>query len=221
MVEKKILIAPSILSADFTQINKAIDLIEKADADWIHLDVMDGQFVPEITFGQKMVRDIKKNTSRPLDVHLMVEDSHLSIDDYIKAGATNITVHYESTTHLHRVLTLIKDGGVKAGVSIIPSTSVKLIYPVLDIVDIVLVMSVNPGYGGQSFIESSLEKIAKLKKYRDKNNLNFLIAVDGGINLKTADSVKKAGADVLIAGSAFFFSDNPIEIAQKLRSNEF
>ncbi len=215
----KTLISPSILSANFTNIASAIHSIEESLADWIHLDVMDGQFVPPITFGHQMVADIRPLTSLPLDVHLMIEKPENHIDLFINAGANYITVHSCSTIHLHRIITKIKESGVKAGVSIVPSTPVQSLEAILPYIDLVLIMSVNPGYGGQSFISNSFDKIAWLKEKRSKNNYSYLISIDGGVCEKNANKIKESGADVLISGSAFFLAEDKKDFVKRLKES--
>ncbi|OEF98540.1 ribulose-phosphate 3-epimerase [Desulfuribacillus alkaliarsenatis] len=197
-------IAPSILSADFAKLGDEIKLVEKAGVDMIHIDVMDGHFVPNITIGPLVVKAIKPITSLPLDVHLMIENADLYIADFCKAGADIITVHAEACTHLHRTIQLIKSHGVKAAVSLNPATPLNVLEYVLPDVDMVLIMSVNPGFGGQSFIPSAITKIKQLKQMIDEQNLNIDIQVDGGVNDKTAKEVINAGANVLVAGSYLF-----------------
>lgn len=201
-------IAPSILSADFSKLGAEIKEVEKGGADYIHVDVMDGHFVPNITIGPLVVEAIKPITTLPLDVHLMIENPDDYIQDFVKAGATIITVHQETCTHLHRTIESIKEYGIKAGVVINPATPVSLIEEVLPIIDMVLVMTVNPGFGGQSFIHQTLHKIKKLSDLRKKYDLSFEIEVDGGINVDTAKLCVEAGADVLVAGSAIFDQPN-------------
>jgi len=209
-VMKKIL-APSILSADFGNLSDQIKLVQNAGAGFIHCDIMDGRFVPNITFGSLIVEAAKKSTTLPLDVHLMIVEPHLHLDSFLKAGADILTVQFEAVTHLDRVINQIKEGGAKAGVAINPGTPVDLLSEVLEIIDLVLVMSVNPGFGGQKFIPNAVKKIEKLAELRDEMGLNFMIEVDGGINLQTAPIVAAAGADVLVAGSAVYNSANVTE----------
>lgn len=210
-------IAPSILSADFANLQKDIALVEKGGADYIHVDVMDGQFVPNITFGPNIVQAIRPITKLPLDVHLMIVDPEKYIPAFAKAGADIITVHVEATPHIHRALQMIKDLGVKAGVVINPGTPVAMIKEVLSIADQVLVMTVNPGFGGQSFIEETVEKISELAELRKQNNWNYLIEVDGGIVPETAKICQVAGADIFVAGSYIYNSENPVGQIDKLK----
>ena len=203
-----ILIAPSILSADFSRLGQEIEAVEAAGADWIHVDVMDGHFVPNITMGPLIVEAVRKSTQLPVDVHLMIENPDNYIADFCKAGADYVSVQVEACPHLHRSIHLIKDAGKKAGAVLNPATSLSAIDWVLPDLDFVLIMSVNPGFGGQSFINSSLDKIRKLKKNIDDHGYQALIQVDGGVNSKTVVDVRQAGADVLVAGSAVFGSDD-------------
>ena len=197
-------LAPSLLSADFSSLENAIKQIEENGGSVVHIDVMDGQFVPEITYGQPVVRSIRKLTKLPFDVHLMVEDPEKQIDSFVDAGADWITFHYEATNHAHRLIQMIHEKGKLAGVSICPGTPINLLSEILKCADIILVMTVNPGWGGQKIIQSCVEKIAELKKIREEKGYNYLISVDGGVNSQTLESVKSAGADIIVSGSAFF-----------------
>src|SRR5699024_3112807 len=199
-------IAPSILSADFSELGNEIKDVEKAGADYIHVDVMDGHFVPNITIGPLIVEAVKPITELPLDVHLMIENPDTYIPAFAEKGASIITVHQEACPHLHRTIQLIESVGAKAGIVINPATPVEMIRDILPDVDLVLLMTVNPGFGGQSFIKSVLPKIKKIASWRDEWNLTFEIEVDGGVNIDTAKACVDAGADVLVAGSAIFNS---------------
>ena len=202
------LIAPSILSADFSKLGAEVQAVEAAGADWIHIDVMDGHFVPNITMGPLVVEAVRRSTALPMDVHLMIENPDQYVAEFSKAGADYISVQVETCTHLHRTLHLIKEHSVKAGAVLNPATPLTALDWVLDDLDLVLVMSVNPGFGGQKFITSSLEKIRALRRLIDENHLKTLIQVDGGVNRGTVGDITRAGADVLVAGSAIFGSDD-------------
>lgn len=203
-MNNKIKISPSILSADFANLQKAVQDITKAGADYIHIDVMDGSFVPPITIGSDVVKSLKNHTHLPFDVHLMINNPNSHIENFAKAGADIITIHAEAVNHLHRSVTNIKKLGVKAGVSIVPSTSEDVLDYVMDEIDLILIMSVNPGYGGQKFIKSQLEKIRNCRQKIINSGRNIELEVDGGINDVTAKHAIKAGADVLVAGSYVF-----------------
>jgi ribulose-phosphate 3-epimerase len=202
------IIAPSVLASDFSNLTQQIRYVEMGGADWIHCDIMDGKFVPNITFGPIIVNAINGITNLPLDVHLMIEDPDKYIPDFIKSGADIITVHQEEVKHLNRTVALIKDLGAKAGVAINPATPVSTLTEIIEYVDMILIMSVNPGFGGQSFIENSLNKISELKNIRDEKGLKFIIQVDGGINKSNIRQISERGCDAFVAGSSIFKSDN-------------
>ena len=214
------ILAPSIWAADFSKLAEAMGQIEASGAEWTHLDIMDGNFVSELTFGCKMVRDLRPLSRTIFDVHLMVAHPERFIEDFAHAGADNITIHYEAALHTHRILGAIKDLGKKAGISIIPSTPVGAILEVLPFVDLVLVMTVNPGFGGQRLIPQCLEKVKTLVKLREEKGYSFLISVDGGINAETASQVRAAGVDVLVAGEAFFKADDKAAMAALLKGTQ-
>ena len=211
-------IAPSILSADFSNLKEQISLIEKGGADLIHLDIMDGHFVPNITFGAPVIKKLRKVTEIPFDVHLMIENPERYIGDFVDAGADIITVHQESTVHLHRLIQQIKSYGIKVAVSLNPATSLETIEFVLEDLDMVLIMSVNPGFGGQSFIPQCKEKIKRLKKMIDDKGLNVDIQVDGGVKLDNIKEIVDCGANVLVAGSAIFDSEDIVEATRNLKN---
>ncbi len=201
-------IAPSILSADFSNLAQQIRYVEIGGADVIHCDIMDGKFVPNITFGPVVVKAVRKITKLPIDVHLMIKDPDSFIEDFVKAGANYISVHQEEVVHLHRTISKIKELGAKAGVVINPATPVNTLVDILEYVDFVLVMSVNPGFGGQKFIESSLRKIEELKNIREEKKLNFEIEIDGGVTSANIAKISNAGCDIFVAGSSIFGQDN-------------
>ncbi|MGE5431399.1 MAG: ribulose-phosphate 3-epimerase [Syntrophomonadaceae bacterium] len=211
------LISPSILNADFARLSDEIALAEKGGADWLHCDIMDGHFVPNISFGPFIVKTAKKITKLPLDVHLMIENPDLYIEDFVKSGADIITVHQEAVVHLNRTIGHIKSLGAKAGVSINPSTPVSMLKEIAEFADLVLIMSVNPGFGGQHFIESSLRKIRETVRLREEMNAGFLIEVDGGISSENIKKISDAGADVFVIGSAIFKSGDITAAAAGLK----
>jgi ribulose-phosphate 3-epimerase len=200
----KPMLAPSLLSADFSDLAGAVRQIEQKNGSVVHIDVMDGRFVPEITYGQPVIKSIRSLTSLPFDVHLMVEHPEDQIDSFAASGADWITFHVESTVHIHRLLSHIRELGKKAGIAIVPSTPVASLYEILPFTDVVLIMTVNPGFGGQKMILQCVDKIAELVRIRDERKLSYMISVDGGVNGQTLESVVSAGADVVVSGSAFF-----------------
>ena len=208
-IKNKPVCAPSILSADFTDIAGAVRLIEGAGCEWIHLDVMDGHFVPNLTFGLKMIADIREKTELFLDTHLMISNPEDYVDRYIEAGSDAVTFHLEATVHSHRILQKIKAGGAFSGISIVPSTPVEHLREILDMVDLVLVMSVNPGFGGQELIPGCLEKVRTLDSMRNERGLDFSISIDGGVNRGNSSAIREAGADILVTGNAFFKASDP------------
>ena len=212
------LISPSILSADFAHLADGVQQIEAAGADWVHVDVMDGHFVPNLTVGPPMVEALRKVTTLPLDVHLMMTNPDEFIQEFAKAGANILTVHVETCPHLHRTVQAIKEHGMKAGVSLNPATSATTLEHILGDVDLVLVMSVNPGFGGQTFIDSTLDKIRQIRAMISASKGSPYLEVDGGITVKNVASVLKAGANVLVAGSAIFGSDNMSDTIRQLRT---
>ncbi len=214
----KIKIAPSVLSADLLKLKDQIESIEKNEADLIHLDIMDGHFVPNITFGPVIVSTLQRITDLPLDVHLMIMNADNYIPQFARAGADYITVHQEAGPHLHRSIQLIKEQGVKAGVALNPATDLSTIEPMLPDLDLVLLMTVNPGFGGQTFIPLVLDKISKLSELKKKNNYNLEIEVDGGINMDTVPDVVRVGAEVLVAGNAIFGNEDPGKACRQLKS---
>lgn len=211
------LVAPSLLSADFNNLGRDIEMINKSEADWFHLDIMDGVFVPNMSFGFPVVEHIARLAKKPLDVHLMIVDPDRYLERFRDAGANILTVHWEACNHLHRTLTQIKKLGMKAGVSINPHTPVDLLDDILLEADLVLIMSVNPGFGGQKFIENSLTRISCLRKMIDQKGLSVLIEVDGGVDVSNAASIYRAGANVLVAGNAVFKASSPVDAIRKIK----
>ncbi len=201
---KNQILAPSLLSADFADLGGEIKKIENNNGGAVHIDVMDGSFVPEITYGEPVIRSIRKLTKLPFDVHLMVDKPELHVASFAEAGADWITFHFEATNHAHRIIQMIHEKGKKAGVAVCPGTSLSILSEILPCADIILVMTVNPGWGGQKIIPSCVEKVAELKKYREEHGLNYKISVDGGINNDTLKSVIDAGTDIVVSGSCFF-----------------
>ena len=203
------IIAPSILSADFGNLNQDIDMINQSEAQWFHVDVMDGVFVPNISFGFPVMKSLQKRAQKTLDVHLMIVQPERYIEEFAKAGANILTVHIEASTHLHRSLQQIKAASMKAGVALNPHTPISSLFDVLEDVDLVCLMSVNPGFGGQKFIQNTINKIKALKSEINNRSLNTLIEIDGGVTLDNAKSLFDAGADVLVAGNTVFSAENP------------
>lgn len=214
----KHLVAPSILSADFANLGRDMLMLHESNADWIHVDVMDGRFVPNISFGFPVLEAIKPLTNKVMDCHLMIEEPEKYIEQFAKAGANIITVHYEATNHLHRAMQQIKATGAMAGVALNPHTRVDLLFDILEEIDLVCLMSVNPGFGGQKFIYSTLQKTRALKEEITARNLNTKIEIDGGVGLHNAEVLLQAGADVLVAGNAVFKADNPKDMIDKLKA---
>ena len=214
----KHLIAPSILAADFGKIDEEVEMLNQSDADWVHVDVMDGSFVPNISFGFPVIKAIKKKSKLPLDVHLMIDAPERYLKSFKEVGAEVLTVHYEACTHLHRTIQQIKELGMKTGVALNPHTNVDLLSDVIEELDLVCLMSVNPGFGGQNFIYNTLPKTKKLKALIETRNAPTKIEIDGGVGLQNAEKLLQAGADVLVAGSAVFKAENPIETINKLKS---
>jgi ribulose-phosphate 3-epimerase len=212
------IIAPSMLSADFLNLGRDIAMVNESEADWFHLDVMDGRFVPNISYGLPVIRAMKRDAAKPMDTHLMIVEPEKYFEDFAKAGADILTIHYEASTHLHRSVQAIKALGMKAGVALNPHTPVHVLEDILDDLDLVLVMSVNPGFGGQKFIPRSLDKIQVLKNMIRSRGLQTLIEVDGGVTLENAAEITAAGADVLVAGNTVFSAADPAEMIRKLKA---
>jgi ribulose-phosphate 3-epimerase len=218
---KNTLIAPSILAADFANLQRDIEMINNSEADWFHIDIMDGVFVPNISFGMPVLEAITKHTKKTIDVHLMIVDPDRYIKTFAQLGANVLTVHYEACTHLHRTLQAIKAEGMKAGVALNPHTNINLLEDVINDIDLVCLMSVNPGFGGQSFIENTYSKIEKLKALIIQKNASTLIEIDGGVTDKNAIQLTNAGADVLVAGNFVFKASNPTQTIADLKKMTF
>ena len=214
----KPIISPSLLSADFGNLERDIQMINQSEADWIHLDIMDGVFVPNITFGMPVISAIKKIAEKPLDVHLMITQPERYLEDFKRAGADCLSVHWEASIHLHRTIHAIKNLDMLAGVALNPHTPVSVLNDIIQDLDFVLIMSVNPGFGGQEFIKRSYSRIQELKEMIERNGSNALIEVDGGVNKENAAELVKAGVDILVAGNAIFKSENPLEAINSLRN---
>ena len=212
------LIAPSVLAADFANLQRDVEMINSSDADWFHIDIMDGVFVPNISFGMPVLRDIVKHATKTIDVHLMIVDPDRYISTFKNLGADILTVHYEACTHLHRTLQAIKAEGMKAGVALNPHTSISLLEDTIQDIDLVCLMSVNPGFGGQSFIENTYDKVIALKELITRKGANTIIEIDGGVTSKNAKQLADAGADVLVAGSYVFKSENPTKTITNLKA---
>jgi len=212
------LIAPSVLAADFANLQRDVEMINNSQADWFHIDIMDGVFVPNISFGMPVLRDIVKHANKTIDVHLMIVDPDRYIQTFADLGSSILTVHYEACTHLHRSLQAIKATGMKAGVALNPHTPVFVLEDVIKDIDVVCLMSVNPGFGGQKFIENTYKKVTALREIIVRNNAQTLIEIDGGVTDKNAKQLVEAGADVLVAGSYVFKSNNPIQTIEGLKT---
>jgi len=212
------IVSPSLLASDFANLQSEVEMINNTEADWFHVDVMDGNFVPNISFGLPSVKAVAKHAQKPLDVHLMIENPDQYIEAFKEAGATYLTVHYEACRHLHRTIQAIRAAGMKPGVALNPHTPVSVLEEVIEELDLVLIMSVNPGFGGQKFIEAAVDKVQKLKQLIELKSAPTIIEVDGGVNTDTGTRLVEAGADALVAGSFVFKSDEPAETIKSLKS---
>jgi ribulose-phosphate 3-epimerase len=209
--------APSILSADFSELGSAVERVHRAGADWLHLDVMDGSFVPNISFGPKLIADLRPLSDLPFDVHLMIDEPEQYLDQFIDAGADYLTFHLEAAVHAHRLIQRIHGRGVRAGISIVPSTPARDLEMLLPFLDLILVMTVNPGFGGQKMIPECLEKVRYLKSVKEEHGFSYLLSVDGGVNSSTAERVREAGTEVLVSGSSFFKAEDPAREVRLVR----
>lgn len=218
MSKRQVIVSPSALAADFLHLDRELAMIERSEADWLHVDVMDGVFVPNISMGSPVIKAMKRGLSKPLDVHLMIVDPGRYVGLFHDLGASVLNVHYEACTHLHRVIQQIRDAGMSPAVTLNPSSPVSLLEDILPDVDMVLLMSVNPGFGGQKFIPGTIDKIKRLRKMIDDQGLNTHIEIDGGINAETGAQCVEAGADVLVAGSYVFANENPEEAIRSLKA---
>jgi ribulose-phosphate 3-epimerase len=218
---KKHLIAPSVLAADFSNLQRDIEMINESEADWFHIDIMDGVFVPNISFGMPVLRDIKKHAKKTLDVHLMIVNPDQYIETFASLGADILTVHYEACIHMHRTVQAIKATGMKAGIALNPHSSINLLKDIIKDIDLVCLMSVNPGFGGQSFIENTFEKVKELKELIQSTGADCQIEIDGGVTNKNAKKLVEAGANILVAGSYVFKSNNPAETISKMVKLDF